>query len=108
MTAWTPIAKGREGSYQTLHEAPMSLHEARAAYDAGTHDMATRRLPDGSGYEIVVRPRPVPSTRLPYFNAKWDANGAYVAPQSTRDTRRVESRRAPAPYANNVRPGPRR
>ena len=86
----------------------MRLEEARAAYDAGTHDMATRRLPDGSGYEIVLRARRVLALRSPWFGAKWDANGSYCAPQSTRDIRRVEGRRSPAPYANDVRPGARK
>ncbi len=67
MTAWIPIARGREGSYQTLREAPMSLQEAKAAYNAGTHEMATRLLPDGGGYEIVVRERRVAAARMPWF-----------------------------------------
>lgn len=51
---WTPIARRRHPFEPWQEEHPHAILTARADYDAGRIDMATRRTPNQGPEELVI------------------------------------------------------
>jgi hypothetical protein len=70
---WLPIAtQDLRGngyvSWRAITDAPMTIEEARRAYDAGTHEMAQRRV--GSVMQLVIIERQQKCRPRHYFAAR--------------------------------------